>query len=317
MTVPMQEEVALQAAEWFFRLQEPNATEGERQACGAWREADPVHEAAWQRALEVSAKLGVLPGGLAYATLKRTQQQSRRHAIKTLALLISTGVVGWQGWRSEPARLWRAEYSTSTGEHRQVRLADGTEVHLNTASGINTYLDANQRQILLEAGEILIQTAPDARPMLVESSHGRMQPLGTRFIVRQAAHHTQLAVLEGSVEITTLAGERGVIEAGWQTNFGSAGIAPVEPVTPHADSWTKGVLYAREMRLADFAAELGRYRHGVVRCAPEVYELRISGVFQINNTDAVIGSLPMMLPVQVSYLTRYWVMFSAPGTPAA
>jgi len=47
------------------------------------------------------------------------------------------------------------------------------------------------------------------------------------------------------------------------------------------------VLYADDMELGAFIAELARYRPGVLRCAPEVAGLRISGAFQLADTDYV------------------------------
>jgi transmembrane sensor len=35
--------------------------------------------------------------------------------------------------------------------------------------------------------------------------------------------------------------------------------------------------------------------------------LRISGAFQVRDTDAVLAALPATLPVQVRYRTPYWV----------
>ncbi|KAG1060900.1 hypothetical protein G6F40_018041 [Rhizopus arrhizus] len=69
----------------------------------------------------------------------------------------------------------------------------------------------------------------------------------------------------------------------------------------------RGVLYANQLRLDAFASELGRYRSGVLRCDPEIAHLRISGAFQLNDTDAVLAALPATLPVQVRYRTAYWV----------
>ena len=55
------------------------------------------------------------------------------------------------------------------------------------------------------------------------------------------------------------------------------------------------------MRLDAFAAELGRYRPGLLRCDPAVAPLRVSGAFQLHDTDAVLAALPATLPVSVRY----------------
>lgn len=313
----MTNKTALQAAEWFFRLQEPNASQADHLACQAWRAADATHEVAWQRAVAVSHKMRGLPGSLAYATLQHGQQAGRRRAIKTLAILLSSGAMGWQGWQSEPARMLRAEYKTRTGEQQHIQLADGTDIYLNTATGLNTEFDQSQRLIVLEGGEVLVQTGyhdPLQRPLLMTTRYGQLRPLGTRFIVKQRANDISLVVLEGAVEIMTSNGQRHVLNAGWQTHFDHDAIAAPVVVSPYQESWTRGILHVREMRLADFATELARYRNGIVRCAPGVANLKISGVFQLRNTDEVIASLPTILPVSVSYLTRYWITLDMPET---
>lgn len=309
------ERIAVQAAEWFFRMQEQDVSPAEQLAWQTWMQSDPRHDQAWQRAQQISQRLGLLPPDLSAATLKRSRlskhQAGRRQAVKTLAIMLALGTASWQGWRSEPAQLWLAQYSTRRGERKQIQLADGSVLHLNTASGIDTVFDAAQRRIMLKTGEILVQTAKDARPLQVATRHGLLQPLGTRFIVRDHDDSTDLAVLEGAVEITTAGGQRQVIDAGWQTRFDSRAIASASALQPHADGWIKGMMHARDMRLADFAAELARYRNGILRCGAKVADLRISGAYQLDHSEEVLNSLPLVLPVKIEYFTRYWVSIAA------
>lgn len=309
------ESIAVQAAEWFFRMQEQDVSPAEQLAWQTWMQSDPRHDQAWQRAQQISQRLGLLPPGLSAATLKRSRlskhQAGRRQAVKTLAMMLALGTASWQGWRSEPAQLWLAQYSTRRGERKQIQLADGSVLHLNTASGIDTVFDAAQRRIMLKTGEILVQTAKDARPLQVATRHGLLQPLGTRFIVRDHNDSTDLAVLEGAVEITTAGGQRQLIDAGWQTRFDSRAIASASALQPHADGWIKGMMHARDMRLAEFAAELGRYRNGILRCGAAVADLRISGAYQLDHSEQVLNSLPLVLPVKIEYFTRYWVSIAA------
>ncbi|MNT69671.1 fec operon regulator FecR [compost metagenome] len=74
-------------------------------------------------------------------------------------------------------------------------------------------------------------------------------------------------------------------------------------------SWSDGVLAAHDMRLEEFLAELARYRPGVIRCDPRVANLRVSGVYPLGNTDKVLDTLALTLPVSVRSMTRYWVSF--------
>ena len=58
-------------------------------------------------------------------------------------------------------------------------------------------------------------------------------------------------------------------------------------------------------------AEIARYRPGIVRCAPEVANLEVSGVFSLEDTDRALLNLTLGLPVDLVYRTRYWVTVQA------
>ena len=49
--------------------------------------------------------------------------------------------------------------------------------------------------------------------------------------------------------------------------------------------------------------ELSRYRPGLLRVEPQVAGLRLSGAFQLDDTDTVLDSLARMLPIDVLYRT--------------
>ena len=122
---------------------------------------------------------------------------------------------------------------------------------------------------------------------------------------------TQLGVIEGQVEIRPAHASRQRLSAGQQAGFDAQGIQPVRRLPSHADAWIRGVLHANNMPLGQFVRELARYRHGVLRCDPAVADLRISGVFRLDNTDHIIEALPATLPVQVSAVLGLWVTIKA------
>lgn len=311
------EQVALQAAEWFFLLQSGAANAQQQQHWRRWHAADPAHAAAWERAQRVGQTFSRLPPSLALPALNRDAAR-RRHTVKALAALLVAAPSGWLAWRHGGEELL-ADQRTATGERREVVLADGSRLQLDTASAVNIKFDSDLRLIRLLQGAIHIQTAHDpqpvARPLVVDSAQGRMRALGTRFTVRQEEGVTRVAVLEGAVELRPRQAPEQtlVLQAGQQARMTAQAVGRVEPVTPDADGWVHGVLHVRNMRLEDFAAELGRYRPGVLHCEPAVAGLRISGAFQLQgDTTAVLESLPQVLPVAVRYRTRYWVTLVTP-----
>ena len=78
-----------------------------------------------------------------------------------------------------------------------------------------------------------------------------------------------------------------------------------------AAAWSRGVLVAENMRVADFLEELGRYRAGFLRCDPAVADWRVTGVFSVLDTDRALRNLMLGLPLAVNYRTPYWVTVHA------
>ncbi|MDM0007266.1 FecR domain-containing protein [Variovorax sp. J22G73] len=310
-----------EAAEWLMRLHDSAATDADRRACERWRQSHPDHARAWARAELLMNKFGGLPSALAMPSLARPSGTGtgigagaggRRAAIGRLAALLAAVPAGWLGWQLASERGWTAEHRTATGERRELRLADGTRLVLNTASAVDVRFDAAQRLVVLHAGEILITTAPDTaavhRPFRVATGSGTAQALGTRFSVRKEDGATHIAVFEGAVRIAPRGAASRVVPAGQQARFRADAIDAATPADEAGVAWAQGMLLADGMRLADFAAELSRYRSGALQCDAAVANLRISGAFPIDDTDRVLQMLVSTYPVDaVTRLRGYWV----------
>lgn len=304
-SVPISPDVARQAARWLVLMHEQPLSAAQQQACLRWRASDPEHERAWQRVQHVQQQLGGLPPDIAMGTLNR----ERRKALKALLVVAAIAPASYFAYRFGNGQGWMADYRTATGERRQLTLADGSVIDLNTDSAIDVRFDAGQRLIRLVRGEILISTAVDVagRPLRVACAEGIMEPLGTRFSVRQLSGVTQLAVLQGRVKASPIRAMSQVVEAGEQVSFSAGAFGPVHPASELAASWTQGQLVAEDLPLRDFLEELSRYRAGRLHCDDSIADLRISGGFQLDNIDAILAALPTTLPVTVNYRTRYWV----------
>ncbi|WP_454675261.1 FecR domain-containing protein [Achromobacter pestifer] len=304
-------DIAGEAAEWLVRLYSGHFTEADRLACERWRQRSAEHDRAWQRAQAVLGKFGALPQGLGRATVEAAK--SRRAAVRALAGLIAVLPAGWLAWKVAPWQSWAADYATDSGQRRRFELPDGTLLTLNTASALDLAYDETVRLLRLRRGEVLVRTSrsADPRPLVLRSAEGAVQALGTVFTVRQFDAHTQVAVLEGRVRISPNGGPAAILEAGACTDFSEASVQPPWRPMRSPGAWEDGVLYADDWRLADFVRELGRYRPGLLRCDPEVGELRISGGFQLDDTDAALLAVARSMPVKVVYRSRYWVTVAA------
>lgn len=309
-----------EAAQWLARMYAGRLSEADALRWTQWRDQSPEHQRVWHSAEELSRKFGAVPPGLGMPVLDRRRGLTNRRALlRTVAVLLVAPSAAWVGYRAVPWPSLGAEYRTATGERRTVELADRSRTTLNTATAIDVSFDATQRLVRQRSGEILVETAPDpapgvARPFLVETPQGRLRALGTRFVVRiDEEGRSRLTVLAGAVEVrpTRATGSPVIVPAGRQMSFTADATGPVAPAANGAEAWTQGVLYAEEMRLADVLSEIGRYRSGVLRCDPAVADLRVSGAFQLEDTDRVLAVLAQTLPVRVDARTRYWVTVTA------
>lgn len=317
--------VIRQAAQWLVRLHADPVAAQDHAACARWRAANPAHEQAWQKAERLARQFGAVPPALGVPVLTRkTAAVQRRALLQTLAVLGVVAPAAWLGWRHAPWQGWAADYATATGERRHLDLPDGSRLALNTASTVDLDWNPKQRLVHLRRGEILVQTVPDPlqRPFLVATPQGRLRALGTRFTVRlleavgDGDASTALQVLEHRVEVTPAMGSEPpqIVAAGQGLRFTATTFGPLQPNPSEASlaagepGWAQGVLYADGMRLDDFLTELARYRPGVLRCDPAVAGLRISGAYQLADTDQVLRMLAATLPVAVVQRTCWWVM---------
>lgn len=313
--------VLQQAAEWFAVLGSPGVSARERQRWAAWRDADERHRAAWARVEAISGAFTHVPtddkaGARRVLDTASERQLARRRASRMLLLLCGTGLLGWSVAKGAPWAEWNADYKTATGERREIELADGGRIWLNTATALDVHYGPRQRRIQLHRGEILIETARDdiqpPRPFIVETEHGRMHALGTRFSVHRRDEGTLVAVFEGAVELRPAKGATPLIlHAGQQSLLTTTGTTPATAADGAREAWQRGLLLANDVRLGDFVAELARYRPGYLACAPQVADLRLIGAYDIGDTDRVLAALEATLPVRVRKTLPWWVVVEA------
>ncbi|EGH95045.1 MULTISPECIES: FecR domain-containing protein [Pseudomonas syringae group] len=322
-TRPVSARVLDAAIEWQLNMDGNSGSEADRAELARWLAADEEHARAWSQLGMVNQRF-VLPAGPARKALQQSPVSLRRSVRKLggglAGVFMACGLALFVGDRYLPMDYWLADQRTATGEQREVRLADNTLVRLNTHSAIDVRFDAQQRRIILQDGEILVQTGnhDDPRPFIVETADGNMRALGTRFLVRREADGTLLSVLQSAVVAhpRNAPGEQ-VLHEGQQIRLTRSGFGTLLALPSGADAWTRGMLVVDNARLADMLAELGRYRAGHVGVDPKVADLRITGSFPLADTDLALKALLPTLPVQIEQHTRWWVTVLARDEQAA
>lgn len=326
---PSDGQAVRQAIGWLVRLRSAGQDAAVRHACNEWRGTDPRHEAAWQQVQRLSAELDgsfqALPGdGVAFDALELSAQRlRRRQALKLLSASLAGTGGAWLLRDREPWLAWNADYATATGERREFPVDAATRLTLNSDSAVDLRRDGRRQRLILRQGEIRLERrASDAPPLQVQSAGRLLEVRDARFVLRQEAAFARLSVLRGQVALappaprwpweTATAGASPLrVEAGEHYRIEAREAWRLARPPLEVEAWTDGLIVTRDMRLADFLAEVSRYRRGRLGCATAIADLRLSGVYRLDDTDALLALLARALPVRVRYRTRWWVEVEA------
>lgn len=299
-----------EAATWYARLAAHTASASDRAGWARWHAADPAHARAWHKVESINQRMASVPADIGMPTLS-ARGSSRRTVLRSAVLVMATGSAAWMAWRETPWQSLAADYRTATGERRSVRLTDGSQLMLNTASSVDVRFDDTQRLLSLHRGEILIDTHADpqtrTRPFLVRSPHGTALALGTRFLVRTEPGWTQVTVLDKAVRVTRDAASPPVtLQAGQQLRFGPSQPGQVDAAGLAADAWRNGGLIAIDMPMGALLTELARYRRGVLSWDPALDNLPVSGAFPLDDTDRALAALVNNFPIRIGGVPLVW-----------
>jgi transmembrane sensor len=195
-----------------------------------------------------------------------------------------------------PLQLWpsmselAADYRTSAGEQKSVKLVDGASMELNTRTSVTLAKSDVTNQIELIDGEALINTGRQlTSPLTVIAGNGRVSATGARFNVRYDGMLSCVTCIEGTVEVLRL-GERQQLEAPRQYTYGDRGLgasaaADLSAVT----AWQDGLLVFHQTPLAKVVAEINRYRPGkIVLMNASLGERSVNARFRVQNVDEIM-----------------------------
>ena len=330
-----------QAAHWSDVLRHRGGQPQLRAAFEQWRDASPAHAEAFASIDGVHRSLRATRDSDAMRAVERETlaliaRRARHRRIGGMALAASVMLAVASAWlmpqtlredlrylplHARYAFMGEVLHRTGVGEQREVALADGSRLTLNTGSRVVVAYRDQRRQLRLLDGQALFEVAPDAtRPFVVTAGERSITALGTVFDVRYSSNQLAVTLLEGRVVVDDVesAGieseavgstEARVLAPGEQLLAVKAGAASHEQVhTPDLNrtvAWRGGQLIFRDDRLGDAIAEINRYSHRQLRLAdPALAQLRVSGIVNVGQTDVFIETMTRYYPVRIQRADR-------------
>lgn len=292
------------AEAWMARLLAADCTAAERAAFEDWLAESPDHVEAFvevERAHSLTMTLRSDPmlraaGRVMRASPARVRPSRLWWPAAAAAALVAV-VVALQ-WRQPDVPAAIDHYATAMGEQREVTLADGTVMRMDTASTLTTRFDGRERVVVLRGGRAQFVVGEDSRrPFLVKAGASTVRDIGTTFQVSRSGDVVNVGLLEGRVDVSTDAAgttQRSTLSPGEQVTVLADGrIGDKAPLdVTEARSWPRGDLVFRQRRLDELVAEMNRYSSRQIRIAdPSLGALRVSGVFHAGDQDALVAVL--------------------------
>lgn len=331
---PDDDALAGQAAQWIVALtgdDEAGCTRA-REGFEAWKRADPRHAAAAQGMEQLLGQLHAARSGPAGSRPARAALQASagpgrrragtraRRAGAALMLAAALALPAWVALQAWPPGYLMADMRASTGQWQTRALPDGTRITLASGSAVNLRYDERSRTVELVQGEILVDVARDAsRPFVVETAQGRLQALGTRFVVDRQSAATVLSVLESRVAAQAVAADQGraTVEAGQRVRITGQGLGPVESIDARglSDAWRSHQLVVNDQPLAEVLDALARHRPGHIRYdSAQIRHLQVSAVLPLDDTDRALQLLLSSFPgLRIRQVMPWLVLVDAPG----
>ena len=333
-----------QAIDWLVRLRSDDVGETEMLAFASWLAQDHAHSEAFAAVENLfddmvlaamspvsDAQLQVNSGEAENAVAHPVKLRSRRPSPRRLFCWMASSLALAAVWlfvvmlvipaQSHLLNNYLSDYHTETGELREIQLADGSRLLLNTNSAISVAFNTSVRQITLYHGQVRFTVARDVqRPFEVVSDGLVVQALGTVFEVYKRSGEVSVTVQEhavearvqsrtGNVEVSQLASVD--VQQGQQLNYHPGGTLqkPEFIELNQTSAWQQHRLFINDRPLGELIDELGRYRVGRIFLSDKkLKNLRVTGVFSLDNPDEVLSSVRKVLNLKETRLGPWWVL---------
>ncbi|WP_175653171.1 FecR family protein [Pseudomonas sp. Marseille-P9899] len=316
------------ALDWLFRVQELPDDADLQQALLAWLTAAPEHQRAYRKAEKVWGLSGTvmnnpdfecpLPAAAPATMAAPAQLPSRRRrgwrrgaigtAVAACALVVA--LLDWQGLG--------ADYRSPTGEHREITLADGSVVELDSNSAIDVHFSADKRQVTLLRGQAFfdVKSQPE-RPFEVDAETVSVTVTGTAFAVEVSPVSIDVSVARGSVKVADRrhpANATEPLKPGQGLRFVREGGAvqslqmPVEQIA----AWRHWQMLAIDQPLSDVVARLRQYQPGlIVLNDAALGERRITAALDLRSPKKALEAAIAPLGARVTSASPYLLMVKA------
>lgn len=286
-----------QALDWLLRMQQAPDDAQLRAELAQWCAGDAANAEAYGKA----ERMWRLTGQLAPAT---TAQWPKPAPVVPLPVRQSHKRRWWLGAAVAACLVvalaptltlrMQADYRTALGETRDVTLADGSVVQMDSDTAIAVDYAGDHRDVRLLAGQAFFEVKPDkTKPFHVRADGVRVTVTGTAFNVQLRPGRVGVDVQHGSVRVE----DRGrllaaALTAGQRLRYVNRQAQVLAFQPSQAAAWRQGQLIADQTPVHELVEELARRVPGKVLLRDEALgQKRVTGVYDLHKPLAALGAV--------------------------
>jgi transmembrane sensor len=307
-----------EASIWLVRLDNGNLSDQSRKELKTWLSADKRHSVALKAMADVWDDMDEILMIIDNkdSSVKVSIWPILQPIVKPVMLAASISFIALLLWVGMPNDVQKSSYATLIGQQMDATFDDGSIIHLNTNTHIETEFSDNKRIIKLVKGEALFEVAHDPnRPFIVYAGDRLVQAIGTKFVVHLKSEDIQVTVTDGKVKMSKVALNTTLTDINDLTNTaiqqddvyiikGEKVVVTQDkaPTLTHikADnmvrelSWLNGKLIFVNEALSDVIEEINRYVEiEIVLDDSTLHDIPISGRFDLKDSGALIEAIEL------------------------
>ena len=124
---------------------------------------------------------------------------------------------------------------------------------------------------------------------------------------RRETELLQVTAIKGRVALVSPSGARVEVASGEHATLAARRAPTVAAARGTEALWTRGLVAMDNQPLGELIEAMRDYRPGVLRVDRHAAQIRISGVFSLDDTERALRALAETQPVRVNTRTPYWV----------
>ncbi|WP_430436106.1 FecR family protein [Oceanibaculum nanhaiense] len=301
-----------QALDWLFQLQARPEDSALKEAFEIWLCADPRHAEAWRGAsLTWQAMGAVTPAHVErWQGTAQPAPRTKRRIVRPVAAVLALAAC-LALWLATGALWPEGDYRAATGQTRQLVLADGSTVMLESGSALDVAYESGHRAVRLLSGQAFFEVAPDAhRPFNVNAGGVSVTVVGTAFDVELTDRAVRVAVQQGQVEVSAGVENQSaaLLSPGEALRiYRGTGLAERHNIgTSDIAAWRSGQLVVDGISVGEAVDRLRRYHRGLILLQDDALAAqKVTGVYDLTDPASALAAILRPHGGTVTQITPY------------